>query len=289
MPRHREDFEITASLDGAIQAVSAALGELRSAGWQRLGSTNARLQCEEATDLLSFHNSARLDVTLVASGSGVRVGIDGVNTGFGPIQSRHVTHVVRGLRDRIELEATRLADPPAAQPPQSEEQEAAESITRSGKERVFVSYRRDDSGHVTDRICDRLAMAIGKEAIFKDIDNIPLGVNFREFLQDRVEKCDVLLAVIGGEWLGPDAEEGKTRLLNPSDLVRIELEAALARDIPVIPLLIRGASIPGAEMLPESLHELPYMNGIEIRRGHDFDNDMRRLIKQLERLLGELG
>jgi hypothetical protein len=130
-----------------------------------------------------------------------------------------------------------------------------------------VSYRRSDSGHAADRICDRLFAHFGPDAVFKDIDDIPFGVNFKTHIDNAVKRADVLLAIIGREWKG-ESEEG-TRIDQPTDVVRIEIETAMARGIPVIPLLVNEASMPTG--LPETLAELPYMNGMPIRRGHDFD------------------
>ena len=153
-----------------------------------------------------------------------------------------------------------------------------------GKDRIFVSYRHDDSGYVVDDICRELARHFGAPAIFKDVDSIPPGVNFKRYLTDAVQRCDVLLAVIGRDWL-ERAADGATRLADARDFVRIELEAALERGIPLIPVMVRGASIPKPEDLPESLAELPYFNGVHVRRAPDFERDVERLRATLEGLL----
>src|SRR5262245_25569344 len=67
--------------------------------------------------------------------------------------------------------------------------------------KLFISYRRDDSADVTGRLHDRLKSQFGDEAVFLDVDAIPLGVDFRMSLTDAVNQCDVLLAVIGDHWL----------------------------------------------------------------------------------------
>jgi hypothetical protein len=143
---------------------------------------------------------------------------------------------------------------------------------------VFLSYRREDSADVAGRIYDRLALAFGQDQVFKDVDSIPLGVDFREHLQQVVGRCDVLLAVIGDQWLvAAKADEG-LRLNDPKDFVRIELESALQRGIPVIPVLVRGAAVPGEAELPASLGTLAYRSGIAVRADPDFHRDMDRLI-----------
>jgi len=147
---------------------------------------------------------------------------------------------------------------------------------------IFISYRRSDSTDIAGRLYDRLADDFGREAVFKDVDSIPLGLDFKEYLNEQVGKCDVLLAVIGDRWLDASDANGNKRLEDPYDFVRIEIESALDKNIPVIPLLVRGASMPNEESLPSSLRKLVFMNGIPIRPDPDFHRDMDRLIKALE-------
>jgi hypothetical protein len=146
---------------------------------------------------------------------------------------------------------------------------------------IFVSYRRNDSADVTGRIYDRLAYSFGKATIFKDVDSIPFGVNFKTYLNDMIEKSNILLVVIGPQWLNITDSEGERRLDDPADFVRIEIEAALKRKIVIVPLLVGGASMPTASQLPSSLEELAFYNGIQIRPDPDFHKDMNRLIHEL--------
>jgi hypothetical protein len=146
--------------------------------------------------------------------------------------------------------------------------------------RVFISYRRDDSATIVGRIADRLVRDLGEGNVFKDVDNIPFGVDFVEHLDREVRKCTVLFAVIGRQWLQPQAD-GRRRLDDPNDFVRIEIGSALRRQIPVVPLLVDGASMPRADDLPEDLKPLARRNGIEIRHDPDFHNDMTRLLSRL--------
>ncbi len=118
--------------------------------------------------------------------------------------------------------------------------------------------------------------------MFKDVDSIPLGVDFRTYLDTQVAKCHVFLAVIGRDWMKTKGGTGKSRLDDPRDFVRIEIESALKREIPVIPVLVRGASIPVADRLPNSIQDLAYRNGIAIRADPDFHRDMDRLIEHLK-------
>ena len=172
---------------------------------------------------------------------------------------------------RAHLRPRTRTPPPVTKAPQT----APEPPTPS----VFLSYRREDSADVAGRIYDRLALAFGQGQVFKDVDSIPLGVDFRDHLQGVVGRCDVVLAVIGDQWLVvARAGEATSRLDDPKDFVRIELESALQRGIPVIPVLVRGAAVPHEAELPSTLGTLAYRSGISVRADPDFHRDMDRLI-----------
>ena len=147
---------------------------------------------------------------------------------------------------------------------------------------IFISYRRDDSADITGRIYDRLIQHFSKEIVFKDVDSIPLGIDFREHLEGALSQCRVLLAIVGVQWLGREVAEGNRRIDDPRDHLRLELEVALSRNIPVIPVLVRKASIPAEDALPSSLRSMAYRNGIQVRPDPDFHGDMDRLIKGIE-------
>ena len=147
--------------------------------------------------------------------------------------------------------------------------------------KVFISYRRADSAGYSGRVMDRLDRKLGRDLVFMDVDAIPLGTNFTKVLHEEVAKCGVLLAVIGPNWLDARDENGNRRLDNPNDFVRIEIAAALQRNIPVIPILLDGARIPKADELPEDLKELALRNGMEVRHA-SFQDDMNRLIRALK-------
>src|SRR5438477_638897 len=107
---------------------------------------------------------------------------------------------------------------------------------------IFLSYRREDSADAAGRLHDHLGAHFGRESVFMDVDTIPFGVDFREHLDEAVSRCDVLLAVIGERWLDachpPGPKQGQRRLDDPADFVAVEIHSALARDIPVIPVLV---------------------------------------------------
>jgi formylglycine-generating enzyme required for sulfatase activity len=149
--------------------------------------------------------------------------------------------------------------------------------------KILISYRREDSADITGRIYDRLIEQFGRDAVFKDVDSIPFGVDFRIYLDAQVAKCEVFLAVIGRDWMKKRGSRGKPRLDDPGDFVRIEIESALKRYIPVIPVLVGGASIPQADRLPVSIQDLAYRHGTVVRPDPDFHRDMDRLIEYLKR------
>jgi hypothetical protein len=121
--------------------------------------------------------------------------------------------------------------------------------------KIFISYRRDDAAPWAGRIHERLSRHFGRHELFMDVDNIPPGFDFVKILDQQVGQCDVLLAIIGKDWLTAN-ERGERRLDDPKDFVRIELESALNRDVRVIPVLVDGASMPREQDLPPSLHSL---------------------------------
>lgn len=148
--------------------------------------------------------------------------------------------------------------------------------------KIFISYRRDDSEFAVDPIYKRLSSHFGSESVFMDVDTIPKGVDFRTQLNDAVRQCDVLLAVIGKHWLDSRKNDGTRRLDDPADFVRIEIQAALERNIPVIPVLLGGVSMPRNEELPAELGDLVYRNAAELRRGSDFERHLDGLVQDLE-------
>lgn len=152
------------------------------------------------------------------------------------------------------------------------------TITEAAIAMIFLSYRRNDSASVCGRIYDRLCGAFGKDNIFKDVDSIPLGMNFAEYIRDTVRKCAVQIVVIGPRWL--DAVNA-ARLNDPTDTVRREIESALQQGIPVIPVLVQETSIPPASSLPPSLRELVVRNGVMVRDDPNFEHDINRLIAAL--------
>lgn len=148
--------------------------------------------------------------------------------------------------------------------------------------KIFISYRRSDSQHITDRIYDKLLTQFRAEDVFMDIFSIDLGVSFADVIKRTLAECAVVLVVIGDTWVHvKDTKTEKFRLMNEEDFVRQEVEISLRHpEIRVIPLLVSGASMPTYLQLPPSMRDLVRMNGTSIRPGRDFHKDMEVILKQ---------
>jgi len=153
---------------------------------------------------------------------------------------------------------------------------------------IFVSYRRSDSQGEAGRLFDDLVKHFGDNMVFMDVAGIEAGRDFRKVIEENVAGCGVLLVVMGPEWLNAKDENGVRRLDDPSDFVRLETASALRRDIPVIPVLVRGAAMPHAEQLPEDLKDLAYRNCCELTHAR-WKSDIQLLVDALRRLVGDSG
>ncbi|HML09917.1 MAG TPA: peptidoglycan-binding protein [Stellaceae bacterium] len=153
--------------------------------------------------------------------------------------------------------------------------------------RITISYRRDDSGVITGRIFDRLAAHYGREAVFRDIDNIPPGVDFRQHIAKVLDESDILLAIVGPRWLG--ARGGQNRLDDEADPVRLEIETGLRKEMPVIPVLVLRAAMPRVGQLPDTVKDFAYRHAVQVDAGQDFDIHSARLIRAMDRILRQQG
>jgi hypothetical protein len=145
---------------------------------------------------------------------------------------------------------------------------------------VFISYRREIAAGEARALFNDLVERLGKNSVFMDVDSIALGRDFRGVLQEILASCDLMLVLIGRNWVDVKDEEGRTRLGNPGDFVRLEIEAALKRDIVVIPVLVQGAHMPVAEKLPAEIKDLAYRNGFELSHSR-WESDVGEMIRRL--------
>lgn len=170
----------------------------------------------------------------------------------------------------------------APKPIEHSPKKAAQPATVGTNKTVFVSYRRDDSADVTGRIYDRLVAHFGAHSVFKDVDSIPLGRDFRKVIDNAVAKASVVVIVIGRDWFGQKDGSEKPRIYDWSDFVRTEVAAALEQDKPVIPVLVANAKMPSESELPDDIKSLAFRNGVNVRPDPDFVHDIERLIKGIE-------
>src|SRR5215813_335993 len=151
---------------------------------------------------------------------------------------------------------------------------------------IFINYRREDSTATAGRLHDRLGQSFGRKTLFMDVDHIPPGVDFVTHLNNQVAACDVFLAIIGPNWLNTTNEKGDRRLDAADDFVAIEIAAALARNIRVIPVLVDGARMPKVGELPKSLKPLVRRQAIDLRHTH-FGRDADALIEKIGEAFGD--
>ena len=147
--------------------------------------------------------------------------------------------------------------------------------------KIAISYRRSDTSAMSGRICDRLAAHYGKHNVFMDVDNIPIGIDFRAHIGETLRRSDVVLAVIGAKWTGAQ-DGGEARILQSDDPVRVEIETALSLGAPIVPVLVDGAKMPGAAALPQSFGAFAFLNAAGVATGRDFDGQISRLIQAID-------
>lgn len=141
---------------------------------------------------------------------------------------------------------------------------------------VFISYRRSDSAAFAGRIADFFAYNYQHVRVFFDVNGIAPGEDFVEALRTRIQSSEVVLAIIGESWLNAADGNGRRRLDDPNDFVRLEIGTALAMGARVIPVLLDNAQMPSADNLPPDLQQLSYCNA-EFMRGAAFQRDAQHL------------
>jgi len=152
------------------------------------------------------------------------------------------------------------------------------------QKRVFISYRRSDSAGHAGRLYDYLKNYFGNERIFFDVNTIQAGVNFEQKINSELDNSEVVLVLIGNQWLDAKDKEGSKRLDNPKDYVRLEVETALSKNITVIPILLQGATMPSGNVLPDTLYDLSRRNAIRLNDDH-WNSDFKLLATIMENAL----
>jgi glycerophosphoryl diester phosphodiesterase len=160
------------------------------------------------------------------------------------------------------------------------------NVRKRGAGRVFISYRRQETAWPARQLYEVLVAELGADRVFKDVDDIEPGDDFVEQIQSAVGSCQVLLALIGPQWLTIKDAKGRRRLDDPEDFVRLEVETALHRsDVRVIPILVDNARMPTPQELPAGLAALARRQAVEIS---PVSFDTRRLLKVLNDTLNEV-
>jgi uncharacterized protein YecT (DUF1311 family) len=150
--------------------------------------------------------------------------------------------------------------------------------------KIFISYRRGDDPGSAGRLFDALKAAFDSDELFLDVDNIEPGLDFADVIHERIAQSEVLLAVIGKHWCDARDKDGRRRLENSSDNVRIEIESALNQKKRVIPVLFGDTPMPTVSDLPESLSGLSRRNAVSIRHER-FSDDTKHLTNSLRKVL----
>ncbi|HVQ13533.1 MAG TPA: toll/interleukin-1 receptor domain-containing protein [Vicinamibacterales bacterium] len=151
--------------------------------------------------------------------------------------------------------------------------------------RIFISYRREDASGEAGRLADHMNRRFGRGQVFLDIDTIDPGTDFVKVLQSSLRETAAVLVVIGLRWASASDSGGARRLANAKDFVRLEVEESLGRDIPVVPVLVQGATMPRVEDLPPSLASLTTRQAVTLDHA-EFHDDANRLCDHLEKMLG---
>lgn len=150
---------------------------------------------------------------------------------------------------------------------------------------IFISYRREDIQAITERIYEHLSRRYCRRSLFKDVENIPAGVDYRTHIDNEVKRSAVMLAIIGPHWLSASKALGHRRLDDPTDSVFVEISSALGK-LQVIPVLVRGARMPTVEELPPALEPLAFINAVPVGFDPAFAGDFARLRQILQPIAG---
>jgi TIR domain len=142
---------------------------------------------------------------------------------------------------------------------------------------IFLSYRRGDTQWAARGIYDRLVDRYGRKNVFRDLDAIPPGARFRDYVERKISESDILILLIGKAWASYADETGRRRLEHPRDPVRLELETALRLGLPIIPVRVEGAPMPTEGDLVPSIVDLLEFNAAEVTDSR-WEYDVDRLL-----------
>src|SRR4030095_3652201 len=148
--------------------------------------------------------------------------------------------------------------------------------------KIFISYRRSDTGQEGGRLRTALVHHFGEQQIFRDKDSIRPGVNWHEEVREALRGDTIVLALIGKTWLTATDDAGQRIIDSGESHNRLELETALRQNLQTIPVLVEGAQVPKPNELPDALRDLLTRNAVRLR-DDDWDTDVRKIIEAVEK------
>jgi serine/threonine protein kinase len=191
-------------------------------------------------------------------------------------------------KQETDEQAKREAGPAEARAVKGRAKQEAQEAPLAHQPKIFLCYRREDTQWVARSIYESLSVKYGYERVFRDIDSTPMGVRYSTWIESRVSQCSVMIVLIGDAWASAKDQAGRRRLELPRDWVRQEIEAALARDIPIIPVRVQGARMPSEEELPPSIVDLTSFQSAEITDSR-WTFDVGRLMQAIDDLVASSG
>jgi hypothetical protein len=262
-------LEIAAALERPIRVIPILVEGAAMPRRQELPEALTGLARRNA--LILRHESFRSDADrllaaiepLVETGTPGSVAA-GRSTPEAPEQRQYAKQETRTTPEAAE-QIKREADAAAARVAEAQaRQEAKEQTSQPRRPRIFLCYRREDTQWAARSIYESLADKYGHEHVFRDIDSTPAGIKFSTWIELRVGQCDVMIVLIGDAWSSAKDHTGQRRLDLPKDWVRQEIETALRRDIPIIPVRVQGARMPSEDELPPSIADFIGFQSAEV-------------------------
>jgi hypothetical protein len=150
---------------------------------------------------------------------------------------------------------------------------------------VFISYRRGDGAGYAMVLNERLVAHFGAARVFRDIDDLGPGTNFVARIESAIGSCAVVIALMGTNWAGA-LPDGRRRLDDPNDFLRLEVVSAIQLGVRIIPVLVQGANMPTREGLPEPIKALASRQALRIDDSA-VEFGLSQLITAVQRELGE--
>ena len=154
----------------------------------------------------------------------------------------------------------------------------------NGHAAIFISYRRSDTAYVVDRLSHTLAGQFGRESVFRDVESIAPGEDLVRLIEEAIAEADVVLAVIGKEWLREPRNAAEEKRV---DWVVRELTEAIEGRKPLIPVLVQPVKLPDESELPPQIRSLCHINGVELHPDPYYASDLNRLVSEIRRILDE--